>query len=104
MNRQGTMGWALLLGYVIAYDYWACKNRKETLTQAFHRMANHPSSRPIVAAGSLIVVKHLALPKVYPRLDPINHLAERWRFEVEQVIADAAEAIEDGLRELGPCP
>lgn len=104
MQRQGTIGWAVLLGYVVAYDYWACKSKKETLTQAFHRMANHPSSRPIVAAGSIIVVKHLALPRVYPRLDPINHLAERWRFEVDHVIdtiSDAADAIEDGLRELG---
>lgn len=103
MNRQGTIGWAILLGYVIAYDYWACKSKKETLTQAFHRMIANPTSRPIVAAGSIIVVKHLAFPRVYPRLDPINHLAERWRFEVEQVIADATEAIEEGLRELGPC-
>lgn len=42
---NGVWGWVILAGYIAAYDTWAMKTGRETLSSAFGRSIRHPIKR-----------------------------------------------------------
>lgn len=64
-NRAtGLIGWALLLGFVIAYDVYAIKTKKvETLTRSFWRLSEGKISKAPVFGAWGIITTHLMLEK-----------------------------------------
>lgn len=83
MTKHGPGAWLGLAAYVAAYDYYAIKNDKETLSAAFGRSLANPVSRwPTIVVFTLLS-KHLLLPHVLPQIDPFARLAEKWRNGVE---------------------
>lgn len=72
--KSATTGWLLIVGYVIAWDWFvAGKMQGETLTGGFHR-ARQGRLRRTVGAVWAVTTLHLfgLLP---PRLDPFSWLA-----------------------------
>lgn len=72
------MAWAVIVIFVAAYDYYAIKNNKETLSRAYWRALSNPKTRwpaVLIVTG---LYKHLVLPKVLPKLDPLYYVAEKW--------------------------
>jgi hypothetical protein len=60
----GLIGWALLVGYVIAYDIYAIRTQKvETLTRSFWRLSDKKISRAPVFFAWAVVTSHLVLEK-----------------------------------------
>lgn len=64
-NRiTGLIGWALLVGYVLAYDTYAIKTKKiETLTRSFWRLSEGKVSKAPVFLAWAIVTSHLVVEK-----------------------------------------
>lgn len=63
--KIGTRGWIGLATYVILFDWWAIRKRKETLSCAFARSTAHPIRRPFVTIIWVYLSLHLfdRLPK-----------------------------------------
>lgn len=76
--RRADLAWLGLAGYVAAYDYYAIRTGKETLSGAYWRALKHPRVRWIAVATATSVFKHLVLPNLAPKADPLMFLAERW--------------------------
>ena len=76
MKRSGTIGWAFLSAYVVAWDLVALFSGHETLTSAFWRGTHHPVSRLPVTVVWLVTTAHLfgVLPA---RMDPISLLGQQ---------------------------
>lgn len=79
MKIRGGSAWIGLAAYVIAYDYYACKHEKETMSTAFGRALSHKLGRWPTLLVLVIVVKHLTFPNTLAKVDPLNKIAERWR-------------------------
>jgi hypothetical protein len=63
-RRTGLIGWAILIGYVIAYDVYAIKTKKvETLTRSFWRLSEGKMSKASVFGAWAIVTSHLMIEK-----------------------------------------
>ncbi len=63
-RTSGLIGWALLLGVVIAYDAYAIKTKKaETLTRSFWRLSEGKMSKAPVFGAWGIITAHLMLEK-----------------------------------------
>lgn len=61
---SGLFGWALLLGFVVAYDAYAIKTRKaETLTRSFWRLSEGKISKASVFGAWGVITAHLMLEK-----------------------------------------
>lgn len=71
-SHIGTAGWAVLIGGVILWDYFA----PETLSGAVDRALE--SHRAVTIGAIAITGAHL-LNILPPELDPIHQLAERFR-------------------------
>ncbi len=88
MNKSGASGpagiaaWIGLAAYIVAYDYYACKHEKETMSTAFGRALDHKLARWPTLLVLVIVVKHLTAPDVLSNIDPINKIAKVWRNEL----------------------
>lgn len=76
MLGEGSWSWAGLACYVIAYDVWAIKTNRQTLSAAFYKAVANPSGRYGVILAWAYLSGHLF--KILPRrYDPIYRLAER---------------------------
>ena len=67
----GTWGWAALAGYIAAYDTWALKTGRETLSSAFGRSLRHPIKRWPTLLLYGIVSLHL-FNRLPEWLDPLH--------------------------------
>lgn len=55
IENHGVIGWFGLFLLVVAFDYWAIKNRKQTMSQAFKKaLYTRPSFIPIIIGWSLL--------------------------------------------------
>jgi len=81
--KKSDVGWAAIAAFVAAYDYWAIKNRHETLSSGFWRALRNPKSRWPAIAVCTGLYKHLMFPDFLPKTDPLWWLAERWHREAE---------------------
>jgi hypothetical protein len=91
MTKGGGWAWAGLAAYIAAYDYWAIKNDKETLSSAFGRSMKHPVARIATITVIAQLLKHLLFPNWYPQVDPLRAIAERLRqadIEIVQAMND----------------
>lgn len=75
-TKSGTLAWAGLAAYVLAWDCYALTRKKETLTSAFERAITHPIARLPVALLWGVTTLHLfrLMPKKY---DPF-HVITMW--------------------------
>lgn len=80
-GRKAGWAWAVLVAFIVAVDYEACKNNNETMTRAMIRWMRNPVLRPFLVTLHLLIAKHLIANKFLPQLDPLNYIAERWRDE-----------------------
>lgn len=73
--EHAEMGWVMLFGYVAAYDLWAIKTKRESLSHAFYRGVQHPKKRWITiwAWGTLTAHLFNIIPD---KLDPIHMIGE----------------------------
>jgi hypothetical protein len=76
--KRADIAWFVLALYVAAYDYYAIKTGRETMSRAYWRALEKPRTRWPAIIVTTSVVKHLALPKFLPQLDPLNRVAEGW--------------------------
>ena len=76
--RKAGPGWFLLAGYVAAYDMWAIKTHRETLSSAFYRAVKHPIHRWPTTLVWTGLTAHLfnILPDKY---DPLHIFADFMR-------------------------
>lgn len=75
---KADIAWFALAAYVAAYDYYAIKKGKETLSRGYWRALGNPKTRWPAVLVTTSVFKHLMFPNVLPQLDPLNRVAERW--------------------------
>lgn len=77
-------GWLLLAGYVAAYDTWALKTGRETLSSAFGRSLRHPIRRwPTLMTWGVITL-HL-FGRLPTWLDPLHHYGRMFRKSPSEV-------------------
>jgi hypothetical protein len=76
--KRADAAWILLAAYVAAYDYYAIKTGRETLSRAYWRALEHPTTRWPAVLVCTGLFKHLLFPNTLPKLDPLNYVAERW--------------------------
>lgn len=57
--NSGSKAWLALLGGVLAYDLYAIRSGKQTLSAAFYEATRHPRRRWIVVACWSILSLHL---------------------------------------------
>jgi hypothetical protein len=63
-RTTGLLGWALVLGLVVAYDTYAMKTKKvETLTRSFWRLSEGKMSKAPVFGAWIVITAHLMLEK-----------------------------------------
>jgi K+-sensing histidine kinase KdpD len=55
----GDRAWLALLTYVVAYDIFALRSGRETLSQAFDRALAHPVRSPLTIATWAALTMHL---------------------------------------------
>lgn len=67
--------WIGLAAFVVAYDTWAIRTRRETLSMAFTRAISHPMKRWPTLVGSTVLYTHLVLPRKYHKYDPVRIVA-----------------------------
>jgi len=67
--------WAGMWMYVLSYDLYAIASGKETMTAAAHRTIKHPIQRFFAWGWLAIIIKHLFFPKLLPKCDIINVVA-----------------------------
>ncbi len=77
-NRGADLGWVAIAAFVATYDYWAIRNKRETLSRAYWRAVRNPWSRLPAVLVVTGLYKHLLFPNVLPQLDPLNRVAEGW--------------------------
>lgn len=72
--RKAGPGWFLLAGYVAAYDLWAIRTNRETLSSAFLRAVQHPINKwpTIFVWAGLTAHLFNIMPDKY---DPLHILA-----------------------------
>lgn len=65
--ENGLYGWGLIAAGVVAYDYLAIRDGKETLSHAFHRGMEHPVMKFMCIGALGATALHLAnvLPRKY---------------------------------------
>ena len=76
--KRADLAWFLLAAYVAAYDYYAIKTKRETLSRAYWRALEKPTTRWPAVLVTTGLVKHLLFPRFLPKLDPLHYVAERW--------------------------
>lgn len=79
IKRCGGYAWLGLGIYVLAYDYWAIRTSRETLSEAYGRSMAHPIYRLPTLLISTTVLKHLMAPRLLPQTDWLGYIANRWR-------------------------
>lgn len=77
--KRASVAWLGLAAYVAAYDYYAIKTGRETLSGAYWHALRNPKTRVLAVCSATILYKHLVFPTVLPELDPLYFIAERWR-------------------------
>ncbi len=78
-SHEAKLGWACLVMYIIAYDIWAMKHSKRTLSQGFTGTMDTKLGRLSLISVWAIVTKHLLFSKVLPKLDAIGWAASKYR-------------------------
>ena len=94
--REATYAWAGLAAYILAYDAYALKKNKQTLSKGFtNGMATWKGRVALVLIWAAIT-KHLVFSKFHPEFDIIglaaNKVSERWG-----VVELISKEIEGGL-------
>lgn len=56
---SGTKGWIGLVAYVLAYDLYAIRYGKQTLSSAFYEALKHPQRRWLVIISWAYLTRHL---------------------------------------------
>lgn len=69
--RSGTKAWMGLAAYVLLWDLWAVKSKKETLSQAFCNGLKHPIKRWRIIALWAYITAHL-FTWIPPKYDPLR--------------------------------
>ena len=57
--NSGTKAWLGLVGYVLAYDLYAIRSGRQTLSAAFYEALRHPQRRWLVIAAWAYLTGHL---------------------------------------------
>lgn len=76
--KPAIVAWMALVTYVAAYDYYAIRTGKMTMSGAYWRAAKSPRMRWPAVLIATSVYKHLVVPNLLPKADPLMFLAERW--------------------------
>lgn len=76
---NASLAWSGLVAYVLAYDYYAIKNGKKTMSAGFAQCLDHRGWRIAVLAAWFMVTKHLAFNDVGRKYDPIQLAADKMR-------------------------
>jgi hypothetical protein len=76
MTDSGDRAWAIMFAWVIAYDRWAIRNSRPTMSASFFRASRHPFQRWFVLGGWAYLTAHLvrAIPEW---LDPLRTWGRR---------------------------
>lgn len=81
-NKHAKIGWAAIFIYVAAFDIWAIKTDRPTLSKEFGEAMASPSGKIIGIGMWAILTNHLLLSKWTKKIDPIqigaNRLRKRW--------------------------
>lgn len=62
----GAIGWAITLGSVVAYDWWAIKSKRPTMSKTLGHYLAYPVLGPFLAAASLGLSYHLLIEELLP--------------------------------------
>jgi glycerol uptake facilitator-like aquaporin len=62
----GAIGWAVTLGSVVVYDWWAIKKNVPTMSRTLGHYLAHPIIGPILAGASLGLSYHLLVEELLP--------------------------------------
>lgn len=76
--KRSDIAWLMLASYVAAYDYYAIKTGRETLSRGYWRAMRNPATRWPAVLVCTGLFKHLMFPNFMPKLDPLYYVAERW--------------------------
>lgn len=76
--KRADIAWFMLAAYVVAYDYYAIKKGRETLSRGYWRAMKNPLTRWPAVVVCTGLYKHLMFPNFLPQLDPLNRVAEGW--------------------------
>jgi hypothetical protein len=71
-KNHGVFGWVIVFCVVVAFDYWAIKNRKQTMSQAFKKALYMKSSFVFVAMFWTLLTWHLIHPHRYRNTDILS--------------------------------
>lgn len=81
-NGHAKIGWAAIFLYVAAFDVWAIKKSKPTLSKEFGDAMTTRSGKVIAVGTWVILTSHLLLGKYTHKIDPIqigaNRLRHKW--------------------------
>lgn len=71
MKADSTPAWITLTAGVVAYDLWALRTGRESLSAGFYRAITHPKARwPVIVAWAYLTVHLFVGPRW--RWDPLR--------------------------------
>ena len=77
IKNHGAIGWFGLFLLVVAFDYWAIVNRKQTMSQAFKKAFYAKPSFIPMAIGWIILTWHLIHPNSMRNTDVVSVVFDR---------------------------
>lgn len=69
-------GWVILAAWITAYDLYAIRSGRQTLSAAFYEAVKHPQRRWLVVASWAYLTAHL-FHLGNPELDPSRYLVAK---------------------------